>query len=113
MAARQGARGGALRLGGLGGDELDQHVDGEQILDVLDLGIFGKTVDVGVRQPFTQLRQAILGHATVDGQAVSLGREVLGEQLAALDLDVEFLFEVEDDVEKVDRLGSKVSDKSR
>ena len=101
MAARQGARGGALRLGGLGGDELDQHVDGEQILDVLDLGIFGKTVDVGVRQPFTQLRQAILGHDTVDGQAVSLGREVLGKQFASLDLDIEYLFEVEDDVEEI------------
>ena len=40
-------------------------------------------------------------NVTVDGQAVSLGREVLGKQFASLDLDTEFLFEVEDDVEEI------------
>ena len=97
----------------LGGDELDEHVDGEQILDVLDLWIGSKGVNVRVGQSFTELGQSVLGDDPVGGQSFSLGREVLGKQFASLDLDIEFLFEVEDDVEEINRFGSEIPDESR
>ena len=69
---------------------------------VLELG------QVGEREPGLELFDALGGELAV-GDPFGVGHQVLGEQLAARDLDPEIALEAEDDVQKVDRLGAQVA----
>ena len=81
----------------------------QQVAEVLYGRVLGKVVEVRKRHALAQLGQANFGHfAVLD--VLGIGEDVLGEQFSAGNLDVERLFQAEDDVEEVDRLGSQVAD---
>ena len=111
---RRGRRGLAPRAdGSIGGsgrqlarDVLDQHVDGVEVADLLDVGVGGELGQVGVGHPGLELVEP-LGRQLAVLDHVGVGDDVLGEQLAARDLDPEVPLEPEHDVQEVDRLGAR------
>ena len=54
----------------------------------------------------------VVGHLAVL-DVLGVGQDVLGEELAAGDADLERLLQAEDDVEEVDRLGAEIADQRR
>ncbi len=80
-----------------------QHVG-----EVLYNRVRGEAVQVGKRHPLAQFRHADVGDAAVL-HVLLVGEHIFREELVAGNLDVEGLFQAEDDVQEVDRLGSQVA----
>ena len=89
-------------------DEVAHVLHGELLAEVLHVRVGFELRQVGERHAFLELGDAgRVDFAVVD--VFGVGEDVFGEQLAALDLDVEGLFQAEHDVEEVDRLGAQVA----
>ncbi len=73
--------------------ELADHVDGEQIADPLHARVLSELVDVGVRHTGPQFGDPVVGDLAIGDEARVRRGDVLGEQLAAGDLDVKVLLE--------------------
>src|SRR5262249_19010674 len=81
-------------------DVWNQSVDRVLVRDLLDGRVVFDLRDVGERQPRLELLDALAGELAV-GDPFGVGRQVLGEQLAARDLDPEVALEAEDDVQEI------------
>src|SRR5262249_45505034 len=94
-------------------DEVHQTLDGEELRELRDLRIALEIAEVDVRHALLEERETLGADLAVLDQA-RVGHQVLGEELALLDLEWllrrrELLLEAEHDVEIVNRLRAEIA----
>src|ERR1700722_10666877 len=90
-------------------DVARDEIDREQVAQVADLGILLEPGEVGERHPLAQFAESLVGDAAVFDELRVALEDRFGEQFAARDLDPEFAFEAEDDVQEVNGLGTQIA----
>ena len=75
-------------------------------------GLASEAGQVGKRHTLLQFGHAVFGDLAIL-HVLRVRQDILGEEFGAGNLDIEGLFQAEDDIEKVDRLGPQITDERR
>jgi hypothetical protein len=90
-------------------DNIAENVDGQNFRNVLDERVLFKFFHVGARETIYDNLDAC-GRELSVGDVFSVREKVGWNQFAAVDLDIEFLLEIEDNFKEVDGFRAKVVD---
>ena len=90
-------------------DEARQQLDGDQVIDPVQLTVKLQVPEVGVGHPQAERGQTFVGQSAAPGENRVIRGDRVREQLVALDPDPEFTLQAEHDIQEVDGLRPQVS----